>query len=53
MLQESCIDLFDDMNCANAVNFCDAEMSAPLWATGKNVYDISKVKFEAHITVIA
>ncbi|KIJ27001.1 hypothetical protein M422DRAFT_191548, partial [Sphaerobolus stellatus SS14] len=34
MLRESCIDLFDDMDCAAAVSFCDSELSAPLWATG-------------------
>ncbi|GJJ07710.1 hypothetical protein Clacol_001915 [Clathrus columnatus] len=42
LLVENCYDIFDDMACNAAVNFCDSEISAPLWATGLNVYDISK-----------
>ncbi|KAF8583990.1 peptidase S10 serine carboxypeptidase [Ramaria rubella] len=42
LLRDKCIDLFDDMDCQAAVNFCDAEISAPLQVTGRNVYDISK-----------
>ncbi|CAA7269007.1 unnamed protein product [Cyclocybe aegerita] len=41
-LRESCIDTFDAMNCQAAVNFCDSELSTGMWASGRNVYDISK-----------
>ncbi|KAH0586887.1 hypothetical protein H2248_005726 [Termitomyces sp. 'cryptogamus'] len=41
-MQQACIDQFDMINCRAAVNFCDDELSAPMWATGRNVYDISK-----------
>ncbi|KIM42877.1 hypothetical protein M413DRAFT_444511 [Hebeloma cylindrosporum] len=41
-MQESCIDQFDSMSCRAAVKFCDSELSTGMWATGKNVYDISK-----------
>ena len=41
-MKESCVDTFDAMDCNAAVNFCDSELSAPFWATGRNVYDISK-----------
>ncbi|KAF8511205.1 Alpha/Beta hydrolase protein [Gautieria morchelliformis] len=43
LLQNSCVDIFDSMACLGAVNFCDAELSYPLHATGRNVYDISKM----------
>ncbi|TRM68590.1 peptidase S10 serine carboxypeptidase [Schizophyllum amplum] len=41
-MQKACIDQFDAMNCRAAVAFCDSELSTGMWATGKNVYDISK-----------
>ncbi|TFK43077.1 Alpha/Beta hydrolase protein [Crucibulum laeve] len=41
-MQKGCIDQFDEMNCRAAVAFCDGELSTGMWATGKNVYDISK-----------
>ncbi|KAG5645267.1 hypothetical protein DXG03_006569 [Asterophora parasitica] len=41
-LQRGCIEQFDSINCRAAVNFCDSELSTAMWATGKNVYDISK-----------
>lgn len=34
-IQENCIDLFDDMNCNAATNFCDAELSVAYRASGK------------------
>ncbi|KIJ27000.1 hypothetical protein M422DRAFT_71784 [Sphaerobolus stellatus SS14] len=43
MLRESCINLFDEMDCATASRFCDNELSVPFWSTGRNVYDISKM----------
>ncbi|RDB19542.1 Carboxypeptidase Y A [Hypsizygus marmoreus] len=41
-MRKSCIDQFDSMNCRAAVNFCDSELSTAMWASGRNVYDISK-----------
>ncbi|KAF8075840.1 peptidase S10 serine carboxypeptidase [Lyophyllum atratum] len=41
-MQKGCIDQFDLINCKAAVNFCDSELSTAMWATGRNVYDISK-----------
>ncbi|KJA21650.1 hypothetical protein HYPSUDRAFT_41773 [Hypholoma sublateritium FD-334 SS-4] len=41
-MQRSCIDQFDAIDCRAAVNFCDSELSTAMWATGRNVYDISK-----------
>ncbi|KAF8529285.1 peptidase S10 serine carboxypeptidase [Hysterangium stoloniferum] len=43
LLNDNCIDIFDDMACNAAVKFCDAEISAPLQTTGRNVYDVSKM----------
>jgi hypothetical protein len=34
-MQNSCIDQFDAMNCRAAVAFCDSELSAGMWASGK------------------
>ncbi|KXN81640.1 Carboxypeptidase Y [Leucoagaricus sp. SymC.cos] len=42
-LQEDCVDHFDLINCRAAVTFCDSELSTAMWATGENVYDISKM----------
>ncbi|PPR03321.1 hypothetical protein CVT24_012597 [Panaeolus cyanescens] len=41
-MQDACIDQFDAINCRAAVSFCDNELSTGMWATGRNVYDISK-----------
>ncbi|KAG6916576.1 hypothetical protein DXG01_006347 [Tephrocybe rancida] len=41
-MQNACIDQFDMINCRAAVSFCDSELSTAMWATGRNVYDISK-----------
>ncbi|KAF8803956.1 peptidase S10, serine carboxypeptidase [Phlegmacium glaucopus] len=41
-MKKSCIDRFDSMDCRAAVNFCDDQLSKAMWATGRNVYDISK-----------
>ncbi|KAK0205914.1 serine carboxypeptidase [Desarmillaria ectypa] len=40
-MKESCIDQFDNINCAAAVNFCTNELSGPFSSTNKNPYDIS------------
>ncbi|KAK0191487.1 peptidase S10 serine carboxypeptidase [Armillaria mellea] len=40
---EGCIEQFDLINCKAAVNFCDNELSTGMWASGRNVYDISKM----------
>ncbi|PFH46066.1 hypothetical protein AMATHDRAFT_156566 [Amanita thiersii Skay4041] len=42
-MQTSCIDSFDQINCGAAVNFCDQQLSTTMWATGRNVYDMSKM----------
>ncbi|KAG6829682.1 hypothetical protein H0H92_003800 [Tricholoma furcatifolium] len=41
-MQKACIDQFDQINCRAAVSFCDSELSSAMWASGRNVYDISK-----------
>ncbi|KAF7366506.1 Carboxypeptidase [Mycena sanguinolenta] len=43
LMQAGCIDQFDAINCRAAVNFCDNELSSGMWASGRNVYDISKM----------
>ncbi|KAJ7099722.1 peptidase S10 serine carboxypeptidase [Mycena epipterygia] len=43
LMQQSCIDQFDAIDCRAAVNFCDSELSTGMWASGRNVYDISKM----------
>ncbi|SJL13571.1 uncharacterized protein ARMOST_17016 [Armillaria ostoyae] len=40
---KGCIEQFDLINCRAAVNFCDNELSTGMWASGRNVYDISKM----------
>ncbi|KAJ3532250.1 hypothetical protein NM688_g7451 [Phlebia brevispora] len=42
-MQRSCIDMFDAIDCRAAVAFCDAELSTNYHASGRNVYDISKM----------
>ncbi|KAF9464276.1 peptidase S10 serine carboxypeptidase [Collybia nuda] len=42
-MKKACIEQFDAMNCRAAVNFCDSELSTGMWASGRNVYDISKM----------
>ncbi|KAF8060764.1 serine carboxypeptidase [Lyophyllum atratum] len=41
-LKESCIDVYDAINCNAAFQFCSSELSDPFENTGLNVYDISK-----------
>ncbi|EIN10271.1 peptidase S10 serine carboxypeptidase [Punctularia strigosozonata HHB-11173 SS5] len=41
-MRTSCIDSFDAMNCGASVAFCDSQLSTGYWASGRNVYDISK-----------
>ncbi|KII96001.1 hypothetical protein PLICRDRAFT_170587 [Plicaturopsis crispa FD-325 SS-3] len=42
-MRKNCVDQFDAMNCKAAVSFCDSELSTGYWASGRNVYDISKM----------
>lgn len=42
LLKTSCVDLYDEMNCRAAVEFCDNEFSGPFFKTGRNIYDVSK-----------
>ncbi|KZS95435.1 serine carboxypeptidase [Sistotremastrum niveocremeum HHB9708] len=41
-LKESCLDSFDTISCSAAYSFCSTHLMAPLEATGRNPYDISK-----------
>ncbi|KAF8629355.1 hypothetical protein AX15_003491 [Amanita polypyramis BW_CC] len=43
LMQANCIEAFDHINCGAAVNFCDQQLSSAMWASGRNVYDISKM----------
>ncbi|KAJ7326301.1 peptidase S10 serine carboxypeptidase [Mycena albidolilacea] len=43
LMEASCIDQFDAINCRAAVDFCDSQLSTGMWASGRNVYDISKM----------
>lgn len=38
-----CLDQFDLINCRAAINFCDSELSTPLYQSGRNPYDVSKM----------
>ncbi|EMD41002.1 hypothetical protein CERSUDRAFT_121599 [Gelatoporia subvermispora B] len=42
-MQKHCIERFNEMNCRAVIGFCDSELSTGYWATGRNVYDISKM----------
>ncbi|TDL29185.1 peptidase S10 serine carboxypeptidase [Rickenella mellea] len=42
-MQRACVDTFDAMDCNAAVLFCESELSTGYWASGRNVYDISKM----------
>jgi hypothetical protein len=35
MLKESCVDLFDSMNCNAGVAFCEAEIILPFYRTSR------------------
>ncbi|KAJ6531658.1 serine carboxypeptidase [Mycena vulgaris] len=41
-LKESCVDIFDAVDCAAAASFCDAHLRAPFWQSERNPYDISQ-----------
>ncbi|KAJ6614925.1 serine carboxypeptidase [Mycena sp. CBHHK59/15] len=40
-MKNFCVDLFDATNCFAAVSFCESELRAPFWESGRNPYDIS------------
>ncbi|KAL0573296.1 hypothetical protein V5O48_008659 [Marasmius crinis-equi] len=42
-LAKGCFNQFDLINCNAAISFCDNEISAPLWQSGRNPYDVSKM----------
>ncbi|GJJ11588.1 hypothetical protein Clacol_005823 [Clathrus columnatus] len=42
LIQASCVDIYDEMNCRAAFAFCGAEFEAPFQKTGRNTYDVSK-----------
>ncbi|EPQ59668.1 peptidase S10, serine carboxypeptidase [Gloeophyllum trabeum ATCC 11539] len=42
-IEKHCGNYFDSIDCAAAVNFCDNEISTNYWASGRNVYDVSKM----------
>ncbi|KAJ7723704.1 serine carboxypeptidase [Mycena olivaceomarginata] len=41
-LKESCVDIFDAVDCAAAASFCDTQLKAPFWKSELNPYDISQ-----------
>ncbi|KAJ6551745.1 serine carboxypeptidase [Mycena capillaripes] len=41
-LKESCIDLFDAIDCAAAASFCETHLQVPFLLSGRNPYDISQ-----------
>jgi len=41
-LKDACIDMYDEMNCGAASDFCSNELSNPYIATGLNYYDITR-----------
>ncbi|KAJ7139206.1 Alpha/Beta hydrolase protein [Mycena epipterygia] len=41
-LKESCVDLFDAINCAAVAIFCDTYLHAPFWQVERNPYDMSQ-----------
>ncbi|KAJ7461392.1 serine carboxypeptidase, partial [Mycena galericulata] len=42
LLKESCVDIFDAIDCAAAGSFCDTHINGPFWQTELNPYDISQ-----------
>ncbi|GJJ11597.1 hypothetical protein Clacol_005832 [Clathrus columnatus] len=42
LLQKSCGDIYDEMDCRAAVSFCGDEFTEPFRKTGRNIYDVSK-----------
>ncbi|THH20268.1 hypothetical protein EW146_g1054 [Bondarzewia mesenterica] len=42
-MNKYCVEAFDEMSCRAAVDFCNNELSSGYWASGRNVYDISKM----------
>ncbi|KIJ26977.1 hypothetical protein M422DRAFT_271866 [Sphaerobolus stellatus SS14] len=43
MLQESCVDVFDEMGCSTAAEFCSTELQNPIVNAQRSPYDVSKV----------
>ncbi|KAJ7086299.1 Alpha/Beta hydrolase protein [Mycena crocata] len=41
-LKESCVDVFDAIDCAAAASFCDLHLRQPFWLSERNPYDISQ-----------
>jgi hypothetical protein len=41
MMQESCVDEFDEMNCNGAMLFCDSEIAMPFMMSGENMMMLS------------
>ncbi|KAF8510886.1 serine carboxypeptidase [Hysterangium stoloniferum] len=41
-IKQSCVDIFDQMGCEAASSFCQTELQEPFFATGRNIYDVSK-----------
>jgi len=42
MLIGSCVDIYDEMDCRAAIQFCESEVEAPYHAKGQNPFDITK-----------
>ncbi|EIM83897.1 serine carboxypeptidase [Stereum hirsutum FP-91666 SS1] len=43
LLKDSCIDQYDQINCQAAHQFCDTELTVPMFSSGLSVYDIRTV----------
>ncbi|KAA1466036.1 peptidase S10 serine carboxypeptidase [Dentipellis sp. KUC8613] len=42
-MERSCIQIFDEMNCRAAIDFCNNELQSGYYASGRNPYDVSKM----------
>ncbi|KAF9000209.1 Alpha/Beta hydrolase protein [Cyathus striatus] len=41
-MKESCVDIFDEMNCGAAITFCEGELTDPVNVTGINTYTLAE-----------
>ncbi|KAJ7129023.1 serine carboxypeptidase [Mycena crocata] len=42
LMKKSCLDSFDEIDCAAAMDFCEGQLEGAFWETGMNPYDISR-----------
>ncbi|KAM5532725.1 hypothetical protein V8D89_013617 [Ganoderma adspersum] len=41
-MQQNCVDIFDEIGCRAAIDFCQSEVSGAFERSGRNFYDVSK-----------